>query len=298
MSEVRTGTMLAQRQSLPLDAKVVLTQRRIIEWHDHWQGDICVSVSGGKDSLVLLHQVRKLYPKTVAVFVDTGLEYPEVRECALAIPNLIVLKPKLAFPQVIAKYGYPVVSKEQAQFVFQTRTGKSEKLKQIRLHGNKWGRGKISEKWKFLLDAPFPISHKCCHYLKKQPFEVFDKQTGLKAMIGTTAAESSKRATDWVRFGCNAFDTKRPLGRPLSVWTDDDIWQYIRANNIDYPAVYDMGYKRTGCMFCMFGVHLEREPNRFQLMQKTHPKQYEYCIHKLGLGKVLDYIGVHYSAEQ
>jgi hypothetical protein len=56
-----------------------------------------------------------------------------------------------------------------------------------------------------------------------------------------------------------------------------------------------MGYTRTGCMFCMFGAHLEKEPNKFQRMLETHPKQHNYCINKLGCGKVLDYIGVPYT---
>lgn len=58
--------------------------------------------------------------------------------------------------------------------------------------------------------------------------------------------------------------------------------------------LYTTGCDRTGCMFCMFGVHLEKEPNRFQRMKITHPKQYDYCINKLGCGAVLDYIGVKY----
>jgi len=57
-----------------------------------------------------------------------------------------------------------------------------------------------------------------------------------------------------------------------------------------------MGYTRTGCMFCMFGVHLEKGDNRFQMMAKTHPKIHDYCINKLGCGEVLDYIGVDYKA--
>lgn len=55
------------------------------------------------------------------------------------------------------------------------------------------------------------------------------------------------------------------------------------------------GVDRTGCMFCMFGCHLEEEPNKFQRMKETHPQIYDYCINKLGLGKVLDYIGVKYD---
>ena len=55
------------------------------------------------------------------------------------------------------------------------------------------------------------------------------------------------------------------------------------------------GVNRTGCMFCMFGVHLEKEPNRFQKMKNTHPQLYDYCINKLNLKEVLEFIGVPYE---
>jgi len=41
-------------------------------------------------------------------------------------------------------------------------------------------------------------------------------------------------------------------------------------------------------------VHLEREPNRFQKMFLTHPKLHYYCIHTLGCGQVMDYMGINY----
>ena len=57
------------------------------------------------------------------------------------------------------------------------------------------------------------------------------------------------------------------------------------------------GCTRTGCMFCMFGCHLEKEPNRFQRMKETHPKQYAYCMKPveeggLGLDAVLSYLKI------
>jgi hypothetical protein len=49
-----------------------------------------------------------------------------------------------------------------------------------------------------------------------------------------------------------------------------------------------MGYERTGCMFCMFGLHCEKEgETRLDQMAKTHPKQHKYCMEKLGLDEVL-----------
>ena len=53
---------LAQMQSLPLDVKIRMTERRIREWYEEFDGDVYVSVSGGKDSQVLAHIVKNLYP--------------------------------------------------------------------------------------------------------------------------------------------------------------------------------------------------------------------------------------------
>lgn len=84
---------LRQKQSLPLEAKIIMSQRRIREWYEAWEGDVYVSFSGGKDSTVLLHLVRELYPEVPAVFVDTGLEYPEIRQFVRSVDNLECLKP-------------------------------------------------------------------------------------------------------------------------------------------------------------------------------------------------------------
>ena len=109
---------LYQMQSLPLSAKVKMTERRITEWVEEYGEDgVYVSFSGGKDSTVLLHIARKLYPYLKAVFVDTGLEYPEIREFVKTFENVDWLKPKMSFKQVIEKYGYPFISKEVSECV-------------------------------------------------------------------------------------------------------------------------------------------------------------------------------------
>lgn len=77
----------------------------------------------------------------------------------------------------------------------------------------------------------------------------------------------------------------------MAFWLESDVWAYIKKHQIPYSSIYDMGYTRTGCMFCMFGLHLEKT-NRFDLMSKTHPKIYDYCMNKLGLRKVIEYCGI------
>lgn len=107
---------------MPLEVKVGMTKTRIREWVKEYGTDgVYVSFSGGKDSTVLLHIVRELYPNVEAVFVDTGLEYPEIREFVKTFSNVTILRPKMRFDEVIKKYGYPIISKEVGECVFQGR---------------------------------------------------------------------------------------------------------------------------------------------------------------------------------
>ena len=294
-------------QSLPLELKIIKSQQRIREWYEHWQGNTYISVSG-KDSMVVYDLVKKQYPNTPAVFCNTGLEWPEVIANIKTLDNVEIIRPKMNFKDVIDKYGYPVVSKEQSWFIYQYRTTKSEKLKNYRWYGDNKKRFKISEKWKYLVDAPFKVSSLCCDVMKKRPFEIYEKKTGRKPFLGVMAADSRQRKGQYLRHGgCNAFNLKkRPRSNPIGFWVKQDVLQYIFENKISYPACYGdlvvdnngifkmSEEPNTGCMFCMFGVHMESEPNKFQRMKLSHPKQYDYCINKLGLGEVLDYIGVKY----
>lgn len=335
---------LAQMQSVPLEGKILMTKERIRQWYEHWDGQVYVSFSGGKDSTVLKHIVDSMYDDVPALFVNTGLEYPEIQKFAMSQKNVVTVRPKMRFDEVLKNYGYPLISKEQSAFIKEYKTTKSQKLKNIRLNGNKYGMGKISKKWLPIIDAPFEVSDKCCDVMKKQPVKEYEKQTGRKPFTGTMACESHQRKSNWIMYGCNAFNKKRPTSQPLSFWTEQDILHYIKKHNVPYCSVYGdivideevdgdnvlegqvnlidylgcyteadklktTGCTRTGCTFCMFGCHLEKEPNRFQRLKQTHPRQYEYCINGgemvngkwqpnkegLGLGKVLDYIGVKYD---
>lgn len=109
-------------QALPLDLKIRRTKQRIKEWVNYYGVDgVYVSFSGGKDSTVLLHIVRELYPEVEAVFVDTGLEYPEIRDFVKTFDNVTWLRPKMNFKQVIEKYGYPMFGKETSETVYYAR---------------------------------------------------------------------------------------------------------------------------------------------------------------------------------
>ncbi len=330
ISGSHTREDLKAMQALDLEDKITIAQIRIREWYEHWNGQVYVSFSGGKDSTVLLHLVRQMYPEVPAVYCDTGLEYPEVREHAFSTPNVVVLRPKMNFRSVIEKWGYPVVSKEVSQKIFEYRhCNLSEGTRKSYLYGIQ-GDGRTSKyglkKWKFLLDAPFEMSHRCCGVMKKSPFKIYSRRMHNRGINGMMAEESQLRQSAFVRSGCNAFDSVYPTSRPLMTWTEQDVLHYIKHEGLKIPAVYGeivpamstqdtsgqcrmfgddckltlTGVSRTGCMFCGFGAHLEKEPNRFQRMKKDYPKIWAYCLKPwnkggLGMKEVLDFIGVKYE---
>lgn len=308
---MRTREELVQMQHLPLEIKVAKTKLRIREWVDYYGEDgVYISFSGGKDSTVLLHIVREMYPSIEAVFVNTGLEYPEIQKFVKGFENVTILRPKMRFDEVIKKYGYPIVSKDVSGIVYEVRARQAKGLdvtemaRYKKIIGTLMYRGEKSqyccEKYAPLLNAQFNASDRCCHIMKKGAVHVYEKKTNRKPFIATLAEESRIRESAWVKSGCNAFNAKRPRSTPISFWTEQDVLQYIKENNIEIASVYgevttegedgqlcfegtECQYRttqaqRTGCIFCAYGAHLEKEPTRFQRLKETHPKQYQYCI--------------------
>ena len=307
---MRTKEELDSLLQMPLEDKITMSKLRITEFYEHYNGNIVVSFSGGKDSTVLLHLVRSLFHDVKGVYCDTGLEYPEVKNHVKSIENIDIIRPQLSFKQVIEQYGWTYPSKETAVKIYYARKG--SKCAQYAMNG-KNSDGTPSKfrarykRWQFLIDSPFKISVKCCDVMKKKPFHDYMKQRGGGVLVGTMTSESNLRKRAWLKTGCNAFDLGR--GMPLSFWTEQDVLQYILNENIQIPAVYGdivrdkkgvlitTKLDRTGCMFCPIGVHHDKGLNRYQLMAKTHPKIYDYCINQLGLKDLLDYIGVDYRIQ-
>lgn len=303
---------LAQMQSLPLSAKIRMTQDRIKGWYDEFDGQVYVSVSGGKDSQVLAHIVKQMYQDVPCVFVNTGLEYTSVRKKGIEIAGSEnTLQPQKSFLNILTEYGYPIISKEISQAVYEINYAKEHgkpipQYRTIKFEGKHLDKnGKKSpyncEKYAFLLNAPFRISHKCCTFIKKKPSYLYEKETGRKPFIGTLASESALRRQKWLRVGCNAFDDDRPTSQPMSFWKESDVLQYIVENKLELADIYGVvGYKdddgmiyeeplfgqsmnlqttgvnRTGCVYCMFGI--QRERDKFLELKKQEPMLYDYVM--------------------
>lgn len=152
---------------------------------------------------------------------------------------------------------------------------------------------------------PFLINDICCSIMKKKPLAKYGKESGKKAIVGTLAEESMLRTQSWLKSGCNAFDGKNAKSQPLSFWTEQDILQYIKENNLPIANCYGeivtvdksglqygktlcdcgklqcSGCQRTGCSFCAYGAgneHKKYGKSRYEILAETQPKLYDYIM--------------------
>ena len=241
---------LRKLQSQPLDDKVQCTLGLISEWYAYWDNQCYVSFSGGKDSTVLADIAAKWcaiagIPLDL-VFVDTGLEYPDIKEHVRDFAQylrekydidvqLTVLRPKMTFAEVITKYGYPMIGKQSASKICAKRRG--AKWTDLYFAEADTSRYNVS-KWKALCDVDFNISDKCCDVMKKSPAHTYGATTGRKAIVGTKADESLQREAKWKQYGCNAFSLKVPLSKPMSFWLEQDVLAYTKSNALPIASVY------------------------------------------------------------
>ena len=300
---------LEQIMALPLSAKIQMSIERIKSWYEYWDGKVYVSFSGGKDSTVLLHLVRSIYPDVEAVFCDTGLEYPEIRDFVKTFENVQIIRPEKNFRKIIQEDGYPFPTKEYARKIRYAQMGSNWAMKYFDENNQdkdgRRSRYNIPKRYYKLLDSNFKISDKCCEWMKKRPFKKFERKTKKRGYIGTLASESLARRQAWVRYGCNVVNKRNKHSTPIAFWTQNDIYQYIIENDLkiapiygdiietgntvnylgtEYPEYRTTGLDRTGCVFCMFGITKEKHPNRFEKLKETHPNLYEYCMKSVADG--------------
>jgi len=281
--------MLAQPLNIKVQRAIATLTRFVMDRGG--EDKVYISFSGGKDSTVLLHLTRMIFPNIKAVYCNTGLEFPMINDFVDKLQeewgNIDIIKPKMSFKQVVEKFGYPAISKETSQRVrdFHTLrdTAKTKQLRFEQLKDTKWS-PYLAE------DAP-RIGDRCCHKLKKEPFKAFEKEMGLSPITGVMAHESSLRKQQYIRNGCIAFSDGRHQAKPLSLWTDADIWEYIEKYNVPIADIYkEEGITRTGCIFCLYGLHIKQESQKLVVLKRLHPKMYEYVMSTLGAAKHIDFM--------
>jgi len=146
------------------------------------------------------------------------------------------------------------------------------------------------------------ISQACCDVLKKEPSERVQAAHKVDVIFkGLMAAESRTRQTNFATRGYLFQSSRDYLGgdpffhcNPLSIWTDDDIWAYIKLFDVPCSPLYSMGYedndynrhniKRNGCLGCCTDILFQW--NHMRTLRHTHPKAWNTFM-RMGLAEEL-----------
>lgn len=288
---------LHEWQGLDLDAKVAWAHARIETALGHLSKP-SVAFSAGKDSTVLLHMLLQHRPGIDVIYGNTGIEFPECVRFAHRLRDEWHLNYHEARPErghtfwwVVENYGWPLLGKDFGV------GGVAHKSSREAFFAGLEARGEL--KGDYAIQAEVPISSACCTFLKERPSAKLQKALGVDGVfLGILASESRRRMFNFLQYGEWYRVKSQHIWKchPLAIWTDEDIWAYIRRYDVPYAKLYDMGYKdeksgewkchkRNGCMFC--GMDIRFPDNHLAIMRRTHPKIWHYLMVNRGLGKVL-----------
>jgi phosphoadenosine phosphosulfate reductase len=122
---------------------------------------------------------------------------------------------------------------------------------------------------------PTRLIRYCCAYLKE------GRGQGRVVVTGVRKSESLKRSKRNV-YEQSTGNKKTYFLHPIIDWTENDVWEYIRSNNVAYCSLYDEGFKRLGCIGCpMAGRKIrEKEFARWPAYEKLYRDAFDIAAQK------------------
>lgn len=233
-----------------------------------------LSYSGGKDSHFLYWFIKEYLKRDdiKIVGINTYMEHPEIRERIVENCDVVLL-PKLKPMEIKEKYGTPCFSKEQDFYIYyyqnSLRKGKKpSKTVMEKINGTYHTGYNISKKAReyVLSGNAHRITHLCCHYLKKEPARAFEKESGLKPILGVRGGESVLRKKQY-----RSCFTKDKKFTPIHDLSDEMLEKIIEKYDIEVPKVYNH-VTRTGCMGCPYGSYKHDTEKELKLINGNQKK--------------------------
>lgn len=234
-----------------------------------------LSYSGGKDSHLLYWFIKEYaseFKDILVVGINTYMEHPEIRERIFKNSNKVLFPTKKPF-EIKENYGIPCFSKEQDFYIYYyqnairkgKKPSKTVKEKIERTYKTGFYLSKKASDY-ILSKKAHKITHLCCHYLKKEPARKFEKETGLKPILGVRGNESSMRKKQY-----QSCFTKDKKFTPLWDLTDELLEQIYLKYNIEIPKIYEY-VERTGCMGCPYGSYKHDTEKEIKLLDENQKK--------------------------
>lgn len=128
--------------------------------------------------------------------------------------------------------------------------------------------------WSLIVQKKMPptrLMRYCCKELKEKGGDNRIK------IVGVRAEESLKRK------GREKVNFHSPFGEIINLiydWTEEDVWEFINCNLIDYCKLYDEGYDRLGCVGCHQAYHtkIEFDFERYPLYMKSYVRTFDKML--------------------
>jgi phosphoadenylyl-sulfate reductase (thioredoxin) len=205
-----------------------------------------------EQAIEIIEQANKIFKDKLAVGFSGGKDSLVILELALKVnPDITIVfnNTTVEFPESVRYTRW--LAKEWGLNLQITRPKKSF-LTAVKEYG--WAT--YENRW-------------CCTPYKKEPtFEFFDEQ-GIKAEITGTSRTESRYRMHLTPF--KVFKDGLIRVNPLYDWNYEEVWAYIRYNNLPYNPLYDLGFKRVGCWCCpLKGI------THYRKLQHTHTKMYSF----------------------
>jgi thioredoxin-dependent adenylylsulfate APS reductase len=185
----------------------------ILTWAlERFHPKMAISAAGGVDGMAIIDMAWRINPDVRVFTLDTGRLPPETYQL---------------FEEVREKYGIAV------EFEFPERTA----VEQL-----------VNAEGPNLMYKSVDLRVACCEIRKVVP---------LKRKLATLDAwVAGLRREQWrTRKNIAKVELDRDHGgivklNPLADWTSDEVWDYVRSNDVPYHELFDHGYASIGCAPC------------------------------------------------
>lgn len=234
-----------------------------------------LSYSGGRDSHFLYWFIKEYLKRNdiLIIGINTYMEHPEIRDRIFKNSDKVLI-PTLKPTEIKEKYGIPCFSKEQDFYIYYYQNAlRKDKLPsktiQQKIDGTyDKGFSGISKKARDYVKSGHAhnITHLCCYYLKKKPAHNFEKETGLKPILGIRGEESFLRKQQY-----KSCFTNNGKFVPIHDLSDDLLNKIYEKYNIEIPKVYEH-ICRTGCMGCPYGSYKHDTEKELAMLDKNQKK--------------------------
>lgn len=226
-----------------------------------------LAFSGGKDSTCLKALANMAGVKYDAHYNATTVDPPElVRFIKQYHPDVEIVKPDIPMRKLIPKKKMPPTRLLRYCCAhYKEANGEGR----VTLTGARWAE---SANRKNNQGAVTIFNKKAAKIAEENGAEF--KQTSKQGIVLNYDDAESRRTVEM------CYRTHKTLVNPIIDWTDDDVWEFIKEQNLPYCSLYDEGWKRLGCVGCPMGGEavMEAEFARWPSIRRIYIKAFEDCI--------------------